>query len=131
MLTILKANNLCNVLAIVTRYFGGILLGTGGLVRAYQDATLKALQCTKYDTLELGKQVKVTIEYSEVEKLRYFCKKNNISIVKEEYLDNVEFLIEISNQKLQELYKNIDSFSIKMTKIDILGEKLIKTNTTE
>ena len=42
MLNILQKNNLCNVLVVVTRYFGGILLGTGGLVRAYSGATLGA-----------------------------------------------------------------------------------------
>ena len=44
MLEILKNHNLCNIVVIVTRYFGGILLGTGGLVRAYSDATIKALK---------------------------------------------------------------------------------------
>ena len=44
MLNILQGNNLCNIIVIVTRYFGGILLGTGGLVRAYSDATKKAIQ---------------------------------------------------------------------------------------
>ena len=43
MLNILKKNNLCNILVVVTRYFGGILLGTGGLVRAYSDVTLQAI----------------------------------------------------------------------------------------
>ena len=43
MLNILQKNNLANVLIIVTRYFGGILLGTGGLVRAYSDSLLKAI----------------------------------------------------------------------------------------
>ena len=44
MLNILQKNNLCNLVVIVTRYFGGILLGTGGLVRAYSEATQKAIE---------------------------------------------------------------------------------------
>mgnify|MGYP000466764251 CR=1 FL=1 len=44
MLNILQGSNICNIIVIVTRYFGGILLGTGGLVRAYSDATKKAIQ---------------------------------------------------------------------------------------
>ena len=44
MLNILQKNNLANVLIVVTRYFGGILLGTGGLVRAYSDSLLKAIE---------------------------------------------------------------------------------------
>ena len=43
-ITILQKNNLCNVLVVVTRYFGGILLGTGGLVRCYSDSTIKAIE---------------------------------------------------------------------------------------
>lgn len=44
MLNIISKNNLCNILVVVTRYFGGILLGTGGLVRAYSDVTNLALE---------------------------------------------------------------------------------------
>ena len=44
MLNILQKNNLCNLVVVVTRYFGGILLGTGGLVRAYSDATQKVIE---------------------------------------------------------------------------------------
>ena len=47
MLNILQKNNLCNVLVVVTRYFGGILLGTGGLVRAYSDSMQNALELTE------------------------------------------------------------------------------------
>ena len=47
MLNLLKGNNLCNVLVVVTRYFGGILLGTGGLVRAYSEATNLVIQKSK------------------------------------------------------------------------------------
>ena len=44
MLNILQKNELCNVVIIVTRYFGGILLGTGGLLRAYSEATIKSIR---------------------------------------------------------------------------------------
>ena len=47
MLNILQKNNLCNVLIVVTRYFGGILLGTGGLVRAYSDSLIGAIGNSK------------------------------------------------------------------------------------
>ena len=57
MLSILKGNNLCNILVIVTRYFGGILLGTGGLVRAYSQATMEALEHAKFIQKEKGKEI--------------------------------------------------------------------------
>lgn len=49
-LNILIKNELCNILIVVTRYFGGILLGTGGLVRAYSTSTLKAIENSKIVT---------------------------------------------------------------------------------
>ena len=54
MLTLLQKNNLVNVLIVVTRYFGGILLGTGGLVRAYTDSSKQALEAAKIIELQYG-----------------------------------------------------------------------------
>lgn len=130
MLAILKGNNLCNVLVIVTRYFGGILLGTGGLVRAYTRATESALEEANFLTMKIGVEAKVILSYDSVENFRYYARKNNINIIKEEYSDNVEFLIEISKEIVERILKDIDSSSIKLTKIDILRGKTIKTNTT-
>ena len=129
-LAILKGNNLCNVLIIVTRYFGGILLGTGGLVRAYTGATEKALEEAKFLRIQNGVEAKIILSYDGVESFKYYAKRNSINIINEKYLDNVEFLIEISNEMLETVLKDIDNFSIKLTKIDILREKTVKTNTT-
>lgn len=129
-LTVLKGNNLCNALVIVTRYFGGILLGTGGLVRAYTGATESALEEATFVTMKIGVEAKVVLSYDSVENFRYYARKNNINIINEEYSDNVEFLIEISNEMLKKLLKDIDNSSMKLTKIDILREKTIKTNIT-
>ncbi len=130
MLAILKGNELCNVLVVVTRYFGGVLLGTGGLVRAYSDATNNALENAKFVQMQKGKIAKIVVSYSDAENIKYYARKNNINIIKEEYLENVEFLIEISEQALNKMYQDIDNLSIKMTKIDILEEKYIKINIT-
>ena len=67
MLNILQKNNLCNLVVVVTRYFGGILLGTGGLVRAYSDATQKAIEKSiKVSKIE-GVEVEVKIDYANLE----------------------------------------------------------------
>ena len=60
MLSILQGKKMCNILVIVTRYFGGILLGTGGLVRAYSKVTSEALEKGTYIEIEKGKTIKVT-----------------------------------------------------------------------
>lgn len=130
-LSILKCNNICNVLVVVTRYFGGVLLGTGGLVRAYTDATNEAIKNAKFVEMEKGKVAKITVLYEDIENIKHYAKKNNISIIKEEYLQNAEFLIELSEKSLNKMYKDIDNLSIKLTKIDILEEKYIKINITD
>ena len=97
MLNILQKNNLCNVLVIVTRYFGGILLGTGGLVRSYSGAVIGAVQ--KSSKIEIKKviQKKVKIAYSDLKNFEYFCNKNDIKIVSKKYDENVSCLIEFND----------------------------------
>ena len=73
-LDVLQKNELTNVLAVVTRYFGGIKLGAGGLVRAYSDATLKALENSIQIEKDLGLIVKFTVQYADVDKIKYYIK---------------------------------------------------------
>ena len=75
MLNILKKENLCNVLVVVTRYFGGILLGTGGLVRAYSQSTQDVIEKSVVILKQEGYVATLEVEYKDLEKLRYFCKK--------------------------------------------------------
>ena len=98
MLTLLQKNNLVNVLIVVTRYFGGILLGTGGLVRAYTDSSKQALEAAKIIELQYGEILEYCIEYDEFEYFKYICEKNNIEIVKTEYLNNIKAIIKLKEE---------------------------------
>ena len=80
MLNIIKQKNLCNILIVVTRYFGGILLGTGGLVRAYSQATENAIKKSTLVNKVKGLEVEIITEYKELEKIKYFCRIKNINI---------------------------------------------------
>ena len=75
MLNLLSKSDLTNCLVIVTRYFGGILLGTGGLVRAYSEATKKALEIAKIVEKDYGIIAKYTVAYDELEKIKYYFEK--------------------------------------------------------
>lgn len=98
MLTLLQKNNLVNVLIVVTRYFGGILLGTGGLVRAYTDSSKQALEAAKIIELQYGEIIEYCIEYDEFEYFKYICEKNNIEIVKTEYSNNIKAIIKLKEE---------------------------------
>ncbi len=78
MLNILKKNDICNIIVIVTRYFGGILLGTGGLVRAYSEAIMEAINISEKIEKCIGYEAEVEIDYNNLEIFKYYCKINNI-----------------------------------------------------
>lgn len=128
MLNIIEKNNLSNILVIVTRYFGGILLGTGGLVRAYSDATIKALEKATYVYEECGLEIGVTISYSDLESLKYFCRKNNINIIEIKYNNDVECIIEVNQDEKEKLISNNEKNNFKIISYKILKEKNIKKN---
>lgn len=98
MLTLLQKNNLVNVLIVVTRYFGGILLGTGGLVRAYTDSSKQALEATKIIELQYGEILEYCIEYDAFEYFKYICEKNNIEVINTEYSSNIKAIIKLKEE---------------------------------
>jgi len=125
MLKVILENGLSNVLVVVTRYFGGILLGTVGLVRAYTEATIKALEANTYVNKTMGNEMLLEIEYGELEKAKYYLNKENIKIININYLNNIELTIEIPKQKIDE-FTNINSKKqFKILKYDILKEKYV------
>lgn len=119
MLNLLIKNNIANVLVIVTRYFGGILLGTGGLLKAYSKACTLAIENANIKEREKGYLYRVNLEYKDLEKFKYFCGINNIVIIGEKYLENIELAIKLGENtaKILENYKNINLKLIKLEKI--------------
>ena len=108
MLNILQKRDLVNVVVIVTRYFGGILLGTGGLVRAYSDVTQNAIDEAEKSQIVLGKEFEVKVDYSNLEKLKYYARTNNINISKIEYGNEITCILQISNQNTNKFIEDIE-----------------------
>ena len=125
MLNILQKNNLCNVVVIVTRYFGGILLGTGGLVRAYSEATTKAIENAEKLEKKLGLEYEVEIEYSEFEKFKYYCKNKKIEITKINYNQDINCKIAIEEKIKTELIKDYETKKVKIKNLKELSKKYI------
>lgn len=125
MLMILQKNELVNVLIIVTRYFGGILLGTGGLVRAYSDSLLKTIEESKKIEKCLGSEMEVILEYPEFEKFKYYCKNNEIEITKVTYLENIVCNIELEEPIKQKLIQDFEVKKIFLKEINELSIKYI------
>lgn len=125
MLNILQKNNLINVLIIVTRYFGGILLGTGGLVRAYSNSALKAIESSIKIKMCYGQELKVGLEYGEFENFKHYCKNNNITIIYSEYKENIVCKIEIDEETKTKLMQDFAIKNINLNYIKELSKKYI------
>lgn len=125
MLNILNSKKLCNIVVIVTRYFGGILLGTGGLVRAYTGVLQCALDKIEEIEKDLGLEIKIEIRYQDLEKLKYYLKKNNLEITKIEYKENVHVFIEITKKVFENLKNNVNNFNFKILNIEVIKNKLV------
>lgn len=89
MLEVLKKQELINVCAVVTRYFGGIKLGAGGLIRAYSHSVSHALEETNIVEGTLHQEVYVTIDYSLLGKLQNFLEQQNYIVEDTQFLENV------------------------------------------
>ena len=117
-LSVVNGNNLVNVLIIVTRYFGGILLGTGGLVRAYKEAAEKVIINSKMYKIVEGYEVKTQIDYNNWDKFNYYCKNKKINIIKTEYFEKIECIFEIPKE-------NFENENLFFRQNDIVRQKLI------
>lgn len=122
-LKLILEKGLSNILVIVTRYFGGILLGTGGLVRAYSGVVEEALRKAQIIEKARGYEVKIQVNYDNLENLRYHLEKMNIKILKVEYSEKIEITIDILKNNLEEITKNN---KLKIEKQNILKEKFVE-----
>lgn len=98
MLNVLEKERMINTLAITIRYFGGIKLGAGGLVRAYSKSVRDAI--INADTIEIeeGYSVKVVVSYDEQKNLEYNLK--DCEIINKEYLEDVTYTVLIPKDKI-------------------------------
>jgi len=126
MLKLILEQGLSNILVIVTRYFGGTLLGTGGLVRAYSGAVEEALKNAEIVQKTRGYEVKIQVEYSDVEPLKYYLAQMNINTTNIEYLEKVEFTIEISKELSKKFEENYSQNNFKIEKYNIIKEKFVE-----
>ena len=125
MLNILQKRDLVNVVVIVTRYFGGILLGTGGLVRAYSDVTQNAIEEAEKQEIILGKEFEVKVDYSSLEKLKYYARINSINISKIKYGNEITCILQISNENIDKFLEDIEKKNLNIIEYKEIGEKYI------
>ena len=107
MLEVLAGRELCNVVAVVTRYFGGTLLGTGGLVRAYTKSTQAGIDASVVVEKKLAYMMTIKCDYSFLGKVQYIAATEEIHIADTEYTDNVKATLMVPVSKKEYLKKKI------------------------
>jgi uncharacterized YigZ family protein len=107
MLDVLLSHELTDLIVVVTRYFGGTLLGTGGLVKAYQSATIEGLNSSIIITKELGIRMTVVTDYNLIGKLQYFTASEQFTVLSTEYTDIVSITVLIPPSRKDFFIKKI------------------------
>lgn len=110
-LDVLKGSGITNILLTVTRYFGGTLLGTGGLVHAYGDSAKKVLAVCKSEPYVEKKSVFFVAEYSLYEAIKRHYANYNLSNIKESYADSVEVNASIWASEVEQFCNEIKNLS--------------------
>lgn len=115
-LNVLKKNNLTNILCIVIRYFGGIKLGAGGLVRAYSTSVSEALKLVSINEYIKFETIEVITNYENIKDLEYLLK--NYEIIDKIFLEEIHFVVKIPNDKLESVVSNLSKkYNVKREQI--------------
>lgn len=119
-LNVLEQLNLDNVLCIVTRYFGGVKLGAGGLVRAYTKSVTSCIDNINLKEIEMGKLIEITFKYDNSKLIDNLIK--NATVISKNFDQNVTYIISIKNND----YKLIkDNLKLNCIDIDIKKDIII------
>ncbi|MFI3307173.1 MAG: YigZ family protein [Mycoplasmatota bacterium] len=111
MLEILTSSGLVNVACVVTRYFGGILLGTGGLCHAYKDAVKEVLKKVEISTMVLGDRLEIITDYNFINPILYEINKNKYIKENISYDEKIISNIIIPFKKTDEFIKLVNEIS--------------------
>lgn len=121
-LDVIKKNNLENVAVVVTRYFGGILLGTGGLVRAYSQATTMALNCAKIIKMCPCCDCNIFCDYNQYGKLLNIISECDGVVDNSDFSQKISVFFHLKKENFSALSKKIMEFSSGTLDCNILSE---------
>ncbi|EFJ69765.1 YigZ family protein [Lactobacillus paragasseri JV-V03] len=117
----LQLMKLKNVTVVVTRYFGGIKLGAGGLIRAYSNSVTEAAQNIGVVKCVMQQLIQFSIPYNRIDEINHYLEVNRISIASQEYTTNVTIQIYLDLdqiQKVEDSLINLLSGKVEFNKLD-------------
>lgn len=120
-------NNLNNVLCVVTRYFGGVKLGAGGLIRAYNNSAMSAINIAEVVSYYKSKQFEVTFDFNYINNIEILTSKIKCEVIDKQYLDKVTYTINLRT----DLYDEFNNNCINITKGQVIISNITESFITE
>lgn len=106
-LEVIQGSQIKDITIVVTRYFGGVLLGTGGLVRAYTQAAKEGLKNCKTGLMRYGVRYKIFTDYNAIGKIQYLLAEQGVEAENTEYTDMVSLEIVVPSEKTKTLLNEV------------------------
>lgn len=126
MLTVLEKQGLTNLVVVVTRYFGGIKLGTGGLIRAYSGSVAHALQEIGLVEVKELEGIKVKLTYPQYQTFANFLQEHNLQEFDTEFLENVTSVLYLEAEKIEETLAQLTEFYSGKVETEKAGAKIVE-----
>ena len=102
-LEVITGAGLTDTLVIVTRYFGGVLLGTGGLVRAYTQAAQAGIAASEVGEMIYSQLLTLEVDYNMINNVQYYLSQNDIKINEPRYAENVQYDICVKEEDVERI----------------------------
>ena len=118
MLEVLLASGVRNAAAVVTRYFGGTLLGTGGLIRAYTQAVQEGLKASDIVTMRYSTELSVTTDYNGIGRIQYILGQKGLPVMEAEYTDAVWLKLVVPYEEEEQLCKELTEATAGKVKLE-------------
>ena len=122
-LDIIRKNGVTDTVIVVVRYFGGILLGTGGLVHAYSEAALGALRNAKIIKYDTYSELDISVSYSDYQKITFTLSEYDFYTTATDYTDSVKITGSVISASYDELCEKLSEITSGRCKIEFLNKK--------
>ena len=126
-LTVLRTHHVMNAVIVVTRYFGGIKLGTGGLTRAYGEGAKIALAASRLVRVDVLPRLIVTVDYPLLAPLEAYFRQKNIRVAQTDYAENVKISVLIEENNLENVKADIIDMTAARARFEMGGVERVET----
>ena len=124
-LEVMRKENICDAVVVITRYFGGVMLGAGGRVRAYGSACKMGIDESTIVERVLCDVFEITTDYNMLGKLQYYINENGFILENTEYLQEVKLTLLSEEQYSQKLVQDITELTNAQARCKNAGKKFI------